>query len=148
MNGPYEIIPGVEKDVYFPLYALDGTDILTTSPTFVSGDAKLKVDGAATSVNIQPRHGGDGIYIATITAGSTAAGDQNGLLVVRDLTSPHTWLSTALELRILSLAEVAAKYYDGPVGPGVYFQQTQARRAPPSAPTARPPTRAAAWRTP
>ena len=123
MNGPYEIIPGVQKSVFFPLYALDGTDILTTSPTFASGDAKLKVDGG-TSTNFTPQHRGDGIYTVTITAGSTTAGDENGLLVVRDLTSPQTWLSTALEVRILSLAEVASRYYDGPVGPGVYFQQT------------------------
>jgi hypothetical protein len=123
MNGPYEIIPGVQKEVYFPLYALDGTDILTTSPTFASGDAKLKVDGGA-STNFTPQHRGDGIYTVSITAGSTTAGDENGLLVVRDLTSPQTWLSTAVEVRILSLAEVASKYYDGPVGPGVYFQQT------------------------
>jgi len=123
MNGPYEIIPGVQKQVFFPLYALDGTDILTTSPTFASGDAKLKVDGG-TSTNFTPQNRGDGIYTVTITAGSTTAGDENGLLVVRDLTSPQTWLSTALEVRILSLAEVASRYYDGPVGPGVYFQQT------------------------
>jgi hypothetical protein len=123
MNGPYEIIPGVQKEVYFPLYALDGTDILTTSPTFASGDAKLKVDGGA-STNFTPQHRGDGVYTVSITAGSTTAGDENGLLVVRDLTSPQTWLSTAVEVRILSLAEVASKYYDGPVGPGVYFQQT------------------------
>ena len=123
MNGPYEIIPGVQKDVFFPLYALDGTDILTTSPTFASGDAKFKVDGG-TSTNFTPQHRGDGIYLVSITAGSTTAGNKSGLLVVRDLTSPQTWLSTALEVRILSLAEVASRYYDGPVGPGVYFQQT------------------------
>ena len=125
MTRPYELIPGETNLVQFPLYETDGVD-LRVGATLVSGDARY-LRGGATSGNTTnaPGHRDAGNYTLELTAAectpsSEAESARQFSLSIRDQTATKDWLDGNVQCVILSKAEVAAKYYGGPMGPGVY----------------------------
>ena len=129
MTRPYELIPGESNSVQFPLYETDGVD-LRVGASLVSGDIRYLRGASTAGATSDPgAHRDAGNYLVTLTAAECTPSDQSNRgrqlsLSIRDQTATKDWLDGNVQCVIMSQAEVAARFYEGPNGPGVYCSGT------------------------
>ena len=129
MTRPYELIPGESNSVQFPLYETDGVD-LRVGASLVSGDIRYLRGASTAGATSDPgAHRDAGNYLVTLTAAECTPSDQSNRgrqlsLSIRDQTATKDWLDGNVQCVIMSQAEVAAHFYSGPNGPGVYCSGT------------------------
>ena len=120
MQGPFELIPEESNIVQFVLYDSSGKT-LQASATIASGDVRRITDQAASANTTNlPVNEGNGVYSLTLTAAECDEANELITVTLDDQTATETFLGTALQCRVLSMAEVASRFYSGPEGPGIY----------------------------
>jgi len=113
---------GVANTIYFPLIEGGQTNYLQTSPTFVSADVDITIDGAAfTPTSSLPSHLGNGVYQLNLTAAEVTG--KIILVTVIDNTATQAWEDQTIIVETYGHANAMHPFDLGSTAPDVNIAQ-------------------------